>query len=129
VKAGFTGQSNNLYRYHHKNNFSLVQLTGLSIFFKSTSTSLFAGVTIDKNWNNFHEYLIQHSWKSGGTKDHFRRVKVPGTAPYWKAWTYTFTTSPSFNKTSVSLFNGELWHIQLFTDTQVGKAIPVRINI
>jgi hypothetical protein len=26
------------------------------------------------------------SLKSGGTKDHFRRVKVPGTAPYWKAW-------------------------------------------
>ena len=28
--------------------------------------------------NNFHEYLIQHSLKSGGTKDHFRQVKVPG---------------------------------------------------
>ena len=26
--------------------------------------------------NNFHEYLIQHSLKSGGTKDHFRWVKV-----------------------------------------------------
>ena len=35
-----------------------------------------------KNWNNFHEYLIQHSLKSGGTKDHFRQVNVPGTAPY-----------------------------------------------
>jgi len=22
----------------------------------------------------------------GGTKDHFRQVKVPGTIPYWKAW-------------------------------------------
>jgi hypothetical protein len=28
---------------------------------------------------NFHEYLIQNSLKSGGTKDHFRWVKVPGT--------------------------------------------------
>jgi len=35
--------------------------------------------------NNFHEYLIQHSLKSGGTKDHSRRVKIPGTAPYRKA--------------------------------------------
>ena len=35
--------------------------------------------------NNFQEYLIQHYLKSGGTKDHFRRIKVPGTAPYWKA--------------------------------------------
>jgi hypothetical protein len=35
--------------------------------------------------NNFHEYLIQYSLKSGCTKDHFRWVKVPGTAPYWKA--------------------------------------------
>jgi len=35
--------------------------------------------------NIFHEYLIQHSLKSGGTKEHFRGVKVPGTTPYWKA--------------------------------------------
>ena len=32
--------------------------------------------------NNFHEYLIQHSLKSEGTKDYFRRVNVPGTDPY-----------------------------------------------
>jgi hypothetical protein len=38
-----------------------------------------------KNWNNCLEYLIQYSLKSGGTKDHFRPVKVTGTAPYWKA--------------------------------------------
>jgi len=57
-------------------------MTGLSIFFKSTSTSLFTGGTFYQNLNNFHEYLIQHSLKSRGTKDHFRQVKVPGTAPY-----------------------------------------------
>jgi hypothetical protein len=68
----------------------------LSIFFKSTSTSLFAGGTIDTNWINFHEYLIQHSWKSGGTKDHFRQVKVPGTALYWKAYT-TCVKSPEYD--------------------------------
>ena len=45
--------------------------------------------------NNCHEYLIQHSLKSGGTKDHFRWVKVPGTAPYWKAWGYTGEESNS----------------------------------
>jgi uncharacterized membrane protein len=33
---------------------------------------------------NFHEYIIQHSLKSGGTKNYFRWAKVPGTAPYWK---------------------------------------------
>jgi len=32
--------------------------------------------------NDFHEYLIEDSSKSGGTKDHLRWVKVPGTAPY-----------------------------------------------
>jgi hypothetical protein len=37
------------------------------------------------NLNYFHEYLVQHSFKSDGTKDHFRWVKVPGTAPYWEA--------------------------------------------
>jgi len=31
---------------------------------------------------------MQHSLKSGGSKDHFRQVKVPGTATYWKAWVY-----------------------------------------
>ena len=56
----------------------------LSIFFKSSSTSLFTGGTFDKYWNNFHEYLIQHSLKSADTKDHFRRVKVPTTAPLLK---------------------------------------------
>jgi hypothetical protein len=37
-------------------------------------------------FEHFHEYLMQHSLKSVGTKDHFRWVKVPGTIPYWKAY-------------------------------------------
>ena len=60
-------------------------ITGLSIFFMCASTSLFTRGTsffFYKNLNNFHEYIIQHSLKSGGYKDHFRRVKVPGIAPY-----------------------------------------------
>jgi hypothetical protein len=56
--------------------------TGLSILFKSTTASLFTSSTFYSNLNNFHEYHIQHSLKSGGIKDHFRRVKVPGNAPY-----------------------------------------------
>jgi hypothetical protein len=46
--------------------------------------SIFTGGTFYLNWTNFYEYLIrvQHLLKSGGTKDHFRWVKVPGTAPY-----------------------------------------------
>ena len=39
--------------------------------------------------NNFHEYLIQHSLKSGDTKDHFRQLKLPVIAPYWKACIHT----------------------------------------
>ena len=35
-----------------------------------------------QNLNNFLEYLIQHSLKSGSTKDHFRQVKLPGTTSY-----------------------------------------------
>jgi hypothetical protein len=31
---------------------------------------------------HFHEYLILHSLKSGGTKDYFRQLKVPDTTPY-----------------------------------------------
>ena len=54
------------------------------MFFKSTNTwtSLFTGGTLNQDWSNFHEYLIQHPLKSGGMKDHFRRIKVPGTAPF-----------------------------------------------
>jgi len=29
---------------------------------------------------------VQHSLKSGSTKNHFTQIKVPGTSPYWKAW-------------------------------------------
>ena len=54
-------------------------------FCNSTITSLFIGGTFYWNLSNFHEYLVQHSLKSRGTKDHFRWVKVPGAAPYWKA--------------------------------------------
>ena len=36
--------------------------------------------TVYKNLKNFHEYLIQHSLKSGGTKAHIRHAKVPGAS-------------------------------------------------
>lgn len=29
--------------------------------------------------------ILNNTKKSGGTKDHFRRVKVLGTATYWKS--------------------------------------------
>ena len=41
---------------------------------------------------------VQHSLKLGGINYHFKWVKVPGTAPYWKAWgichlTFSFSWS------------------------------------
>jgi len=33
-------------------------------------------------------YLMQQSLKLTGTNYHFKWVKVPGNAPYWKAWSY-----------------------------------------
>ena len=68
--------------------FTLTWLAGLSIFCKSTSTSLFTGSTFYYNFNDFHEYLTQHSLKSGDIKDHIRQVKVPSPTPYWKAWNW-----------------------------------------
>ena len=47
-------------------------LQGFQYFFKSPTTSLLTCGTFYYNLNNFHEYLIQHSLKSGGTKDNFR---------------------------------------------------------
>jgi hypothetical protein len=73
--------------------------------FMSTSTSLFTGCPFDYNLNNFHEYLIQLSLKSGITEDHFSWVKVPGTTPYWKACTsilYLFCLFFSFNFSTIS---------------------------
>jgi hypothetical protein len=56
--------------------------SGLSIFFKCISTSLFTGGTLYQYLNISHEYLVQHSLKLGGTNYHFNWVKVPGTTPY-----------------------------------------------
>jgi len=40
--------------------------------------------------------MLYNTIKSGGTKDHFRQVKVPGTTPYWKAWAYSDRNSWTF---------------------------------
>ena len=34
-------------------------------------------------FEHFHEYLLQYSFKSGGTKYHFKRASVPGTKGKW----------------------------------------------
>jgi hypothetical protein len=44
---------------------------------------------------------MQHSLKLGGTNYHFKRVKVSGTTPYWKAW--VFEEVDVFYKESVFL--------------------------
>jgi hypothetical protein len=54
----------------------IIDNTVLSSFFKCTSTSRFTCGTFYQKLNNIQEYLIQHSLKSGGSKDHFRWVKV-----------------------------------------------------
>ena len=66
-----------------KSNAPLLTLThSFQYFFMSTQISLFRGGNFYYNLNNFDEYLIQYSLKLGGTNDHFRWVKEPGTAPY-----------------------------------------------
>ena len=50
-------------------------------YFSSTNTSLFTGSTFSKNFDIFHEYLMQ-VLKLGGTIYHFKWVKVSGTASY-----------------------------------------------
>ena len=35
-----------------------------------------------QNFNIFHEYLIQHSLKLGGSNYHFKWEKLPGTVSY-----------------------------------------------
>jgi len=37
--------------------------------------------------------ILYNTQQSGGTKDRFRWVKVPGTTPYWKAWIFYEWTS------------------------------------
>jgi hypothetical protein len=63
-----------------------------------------------KTKHNFNEYLIQHSLKSGDTKDHFRQVKVLGTARYWKACEPVFPwTSKRWSWTSINFLNCFFW--------------------
>ena len=54
-------------------------MQGFQYFSSLPILPLFTDGTFYYNLDNFHEYLIQHSLKSGGNKDHFLRVKVPGT--------------------------------------------------
>jgi hypothetical protein len=61
--------------------------SGLSIFFKWTSTSTIYRQYFLLKFEHFYEYLIQHYLKSGGTKDHFKQVEVPGIVLYWKSCT------------------------------------------
>ena len=78
--------------------------------------------------NNFHEYLIQHSLKSGISKDHFRWVKVPDTAPYWAAWKWGIFlgrrfTEQSYNKSFGSKGHHGLGHMVVgFTTTHAISA-------
>jgi len=55
---------------------------GFQYFSSLPVFQILTAVLFIKNLTNFHEYLMQHSIKSGGTKDNFRLVKVPGTASY-----------------------------------------------
>ena len=57
---------------------TMYAITGLSMFFKCTIYRQYFLLKFE----HFFEYFIQHSLKSGATKDHFKQVKVPGTAPY-----------------------------------------------
>jgi hypothetical protein len=38
-----------------------------------------------KIWTLFMN-ILYNTLKWEGTRDHFRRLKIPGTTPYWKAW-------------------------------------------
>jgi hypothetical protein len=40
-------------------------------------------------FEQFPWYLVQ-LFKIRRYKDHFRRIKVPGTTPYWKTWKYMY---------------------------------------
>ena len=63
---------------------------------------------------NFHEYLIQHSLKLGGTKDHFRQVKVPGTTPIERPAIILRTTKFLTNHNNTNKMN---WELMLTYDT------------
>ena len=54
--------------------------------FKYTSTSLFCIKMWTLSCTFVYLIHVQHSLKSGGTRYQIKRVKVPGTTPYWKDW-------------------------------------------
>ena len=58
---------------------------GFQYFFKTTSTSLFTGNTFLLNFEQFSWISYATLFKIRRYQRPFRQVKVPGTAPYWKA--------------------------------------------
>jgi hypothetical protein len=58
-------------------------------------------VLLIKIWTIFMS-ILYNTLKSGGTKDHFRRMKVSGTAPYWKIWTWLTSSHGGHRATTVS---------------------------
>ena len=48
-----------------------------------------------------YQYFTIYRWyflsKSGGTKDYFRQVKVPGTAAYWKACLWSSSLAKGYD--------------------------------
>jgi hypothetical protein len=67
-----------------KNEFEYSTLRGYPYFSSVPVLHYLQVVLFLLKFEQFHEYLVQHSLKSGGTKCHFRWVKVPGIAPYCK---------------------------------------------
>ena len=65
--------------------------------------------------NILHEYLIQHALKLPGTNYHFKCVKVPDTAPYWKAWVL------SLNKLTVKVYKGTFFYKNYLSLSLNGK--------
>ena len=63
---------------------NVITIAGLSIFSSVPVLYYLQVVIFIKIWTIFMD-ILYNSLKSGGTKDHFRWVKVPGTAPYWNA--------------------------------------------
>ena len=91
-------------------------------YFSSLPVLHYLQVVFLLKFEHFHEYLIQHSLKLGGTKDHFKQVKIPGTAHYWKAWIPSISWNLSKQNILGTNFSVQNWQVcDIYTQVKLAK--------
>jgi hypothetical protein len=114
-------------RFHYYEHFLILCDQGFQYFSSLPVLHYLQAVLFIKIWKIFINILYnKHSLKSGGTKNHFRRVKVPGIAPYWKAWVPTTSANKRCSWASLSSLSHNCLYYSTFSNKNV---LPASLRV